>query len=221
MPKLSGIPLVRFFRILCHILKPEFGESGLRSVPEKNGTYHWTHSTSQIHISPDPVKLFTKVEISDTPMGRAHSVMCRYNDCYLALTLSINKWNLITKNVRSLKLSAKCQQVVSKVRPLENKSIPLRASSMSCNPSMEIFHPLRRTPPHADAPSSAHGCAKYQCMTVLNLRTRNWAEFIGSALAKYFVNLLWASWAVLLTFFNKLFQFCWPLLPVCLIFLTC
>ena len=30
--ELSGIPLVRFFRILHHILEPEFGETGLRSV---------------------------------------------------------------------------------------------------------------------------------------------------------------------------------------------
>ena len=30
-PQLSGIPLVGFFRILRHILEPEFGETGLRT----------------------------------------------------------------------------------------------------------------------------------------------------------------------------------------------
>ena len=29
MSQLSGIPLVRFFRGLCHILEPETGETGL------------------------------------------------------------------------------------------------------------------------------------------------------------------------------------------------
>ena len=55
--------------------------------------------------------------------------------------------------------------------------------------SKKNFHPLDRAPYHADALNLAHCCAEWWSMTAPNLRTRYFAEFIGSVLDKCFVDL--------------------------------
>ena len=72
----------------------------------------------------------------------------------------------------------------------------LVVSSSHPQPSTENFHPLCQTPSHANAPNSAHHCAKFCIWLYWTWHTRNCAKFLWSAAENIF-----------LTFFQLIGQF--------------